>query len=170
MIRNRSDANTLQRHFQGGIQQIWLPELGVVDRCTSCHVGLKEPSLADVPTQPFRTHPVDPAQARSVRMHGLPSRTGRGHHGFRGAQQHAGLGAADSPREVHRVFLRRVPPRSSARHAATESGTQSAVSRRLRALPHREVAGRHDHEGHRRSAVALAHRRQDHARVDLSRG
>ncbi len=42
MIRNRSDANTLQRHFQGGIQQIWLPELGVVDRCTSCHVGLKE--------------------------------------------------------------------------------------------------------------------------------
>ena len=60
MIRNRSDANTLQRHFQGGIQQIWLPELGVVDRCTSCHVGLKEASLTDVPTQPFRTHPVIP--------------------------------------------------------------------------------------------------------------
>ena len=60
MIRNRSDANTLQRHFQGGIQQIWLPELGVVDRCTSCHVGLKEPSLADVSTQPFRSHPVIP--------------------------------------------------------------------------------------------------------------
>jgi len=60
MVRNRSDANTLQRHFQGGIQQIWLPELGVVDRCTSCHVGLKEPSLEDVSTQPFRTHPVIP--------------------------------------------------------------------------------------------------------------
>jgi cytochrome c1 len=60
MIRNRSDANTLQRHFQGGIQQIWLPELGVVDRCTSCHVGLKEASLSDVSTQPFRTHPVIP--------------------------------------------------------------------------------------------------------------
>ncbi|HME35720.1 MAG TPA: c-type cytochrome [Candidatus Sulfotelmatobacter sp.] len=60
MIRNRSDANTLQRHFQGGIQQIWLPELGVVDRCTSCHVGLKEASLTDVPNQPFRTHPVIP--------------------------------------------------------------------------------------------------------------
>jgi len=60
MIRNRSDANTLQRHFQGGIQQIWLPELGVVDRCTSCHVGLKEPSLTDVAAQPFRTHPVIP--------------------------------------------------------------------------------------------------------------
>ena len=60
MVRNRSDANTLQRHFQGGIQQIWLPELGVVDRCTSCHVGLKETSLTDVPTQPFRTHPTIP--------------------------------------------------------------------------------------------------------------
>ena len=60
MIRNRSDANTLQRHFQGGIQQIWLPELGVVDRCTSCHVGLKEAGLADVVTQPYRKHPVIP--------------------------------------------------------------------------------------------------------------
>jgi mono/diheme cytochrome c family protein len=60
MIRNRSDANTLRRHFQGGIQQIWLPEFGVVDRCTSCHVGLKEASLTDIPNQPFRTHPVIP--------------------------------------------------------------------------------------------------------------
>ncbi len=60
MIRNRSDANTLQRHFQRGIQQIWLPELGVVDRCTSCHVGLKEASLTDVSSQPYRTHPVIP--------------------------------------------------------------------------------------------------------------
>jgi mono/diheme cytochrome c family protein len=60
MIANRSDAVTLQRHFEGGIQQIWLPELGVVDRCTSCHVGLKEASLADVNVQPFRPHPVIP--------------------------------------------------------------------------------------------------------------
>ena len=62
MIRNRSDAVTLQRHFQGGIQQIWLPELGVVDRCTSCHVGLKEASLSDVSVQPFRKHPAIPHQ------------------------------------------------------------------------------------------------------------
>jgi mono/diheme cytochrome c family protein len=60
MVRNRSDANTLQRHFEGGIQQIWLPDLGVVDRCTSCHVGLKEASLTDVSSQPFRAHPVIP--------------------------------------------------------------------------------------------------------------
>jgi mono/diheme cytochrome c family protein len=60
MIRNRGDALTLRRHFQGGIRQIWLPSLGVVDRCQSCHVGLTEASLADVKTQPFRMHPVIP--------------------------------------------------------------------------------------------------------------
>ena len=60
MVRNRSDATTLQRHFEGGIQQIWLPEMGVVDRCTTCHVGLKEASLTDVATQPYRKHPVIP--------------------------------------------------------------------------------------------------------------
>ena len=60
MIRNRSDAVTLQRHYESGIQQIWLSDLGVVDRCTSCHVGLKEASLADVSVQPFRPHPVIP--------------------------------------------------------------------------------------------------------------
>jgi mono/diheme cytochrome c family protein len=60
MIRNRSEANTLERHFRGGIQQIWLPELGVVDRCASCHVGLNEASLTDVAAQPYRRHPVIP--------------------------------------------------------------------------------------------------------------
>ncbi len=60
VIRGRGDAVTLQRHLKGGIQQIWMPELGVVDRCTSCHVGLKEASLVDVSLQPFRRHPPIP--------------------------------------------------------------------------------------------------------------
>ena len=60
LVRNRSDAITLQRHFEGGIHQIWLPDLGIVDRCTSCHVGQKEASLIDVSTQPFRRHPFIP--------------------------------------------------------------------------------------------------------------
>jgi len=60
MISDRGDAITLRRHFQGDIQQTWLPELGVVDRCTTCHVGLKEASLSDVSVQPFRSHPVIP--------------------------------------------------------------------------------------------------------------
>jgi mono/diheme cytochrome c family protein len=60
LIRDRSDALSLRRHFQGDIQQIWLPDLAVVDRCTTCHQGLKENSLADVSEQPFGKHPVIP--------------------------------------------------------------------------------------------------------------
>jgi cytochrome c1 len=60
LIRDRGDAVSLRRHLQPGIHQIWLPELGVVDRCTTCHLGLKEASLSDVTQQPFRKHPVIP--------------------------------------------------------------------------------------------------------------
>lgn len=59
LIRNRSDGVSLARRFQGGVQQTWLPDLDVVDRCTTCHVGLKEASLAGV-AQPFRPHPPIP--------------------------------------------------------------------------------------------------------------
>src|SRR5271165_5765820 len=48
LISRRSDAASLNRRFQGGLQQMWLPDIGVVDRCTTCHVGLKEASLMDV--------------------------------------------------------------------------------------------------------------------------
>ncbi len=60
LIRNRGDAVTLRRHFQPGINQIWIPQLGVVDRCQTCHVALTETSLADVRQQPFRPHPAMP--------------------------------------------------------------------------------------------------------------
>ena len=60
MIRDRGDAVSLRRRLEPGIHQIWLPELGVVDRCTTCHLGLKEASLSDVTQQPFRKHPVIP--------------------------------------------------------------------------------------------------------------
>jgi cytochrome c1 len=89
MIRNRSEANTLRRHFQGGIQQIWLPDLGVVDRCTSCHVGLKEPTLTDVAQQPYRKHPVIP--------HNLDQ--------FGCTVCHRGQGAATTVAEAHSSTL-----------------------------------------------------------------
>ncbi len=59
-IRGRADAVTLERHFQGGIQQIWIPEQQVTDRCTTCHLGLKEASLAEASSVAFRKHPVIP--------------------------------------------------------------------------------------------------------------
>jgi len=43
-----------------GIRQIWIPEFdNRVDRCTTCHMGMSEPAMADAP-QPFRTHPRTP--------------------------------------------------------------------------------------------------------------
>ncbi len=57
LIRTRGDAASLRRRFEGGVQQIWLPQMGVVDRCGTCHVAMSEASLRDVSNQPFRPHP-----------------------------------------------------------------------------------------------------------------
>jgi cytochrome c1 len=106
MIRNRSDANTLQRHFKGGIQQIWLPDLGVVDRCTSCHVALKEASLTDVATQPFRKHPVIP--------HKLDE--------FGCVICHRGQGAATTVEEAHNSTLAWEQPILPAKYIESSCG------------------------------------------------
>jgi cbb3-type cytochrome oxidase cytochrome c subunit/cytochrome c553 len=106
MIRNRSEANTLQRHFKGGIEQIWLPELGVVDRCASCHVGLNEASLVDVPTQPFRTHPVIP--------HKLDE--------FGCTVCHRGQGAATTVAEAHNSTLAWEQPILPAKYIESSCG------------------------------------------------
>ena len=60
MIRNRPDAARLDHRFKSGINQIWIPEQHVVDRCSTCHVALQEPSLSDVRKEPFRPHPPMP--------------------------------------------------------------------------------------------------------------
>ena len=106
MIRNRSDAVTLQRHFQGGIQQIWLPDLGVVDRCTSCHVGLKEASLNDVNVQPFRPHPA------------IPHRLDQ----FGCTMCHRGQGAATTVAEAHNSTLAWEQPILPAKYIESSCG------------------------------------------------
>lgn len=106
MIRNRSEANTLQRHFKGGIQQIWLPDLGVVDRCTSCHVALKEGSLTDVAMQPFRPHPVIP--------HKLDD--------FGCTVCHRGQGAATTVSEAHNSTLAWEQPILPAKYIESSCG------------------------------------------------
>ncbi len=40
-----------------GIKQIWNQKLDRVDRCVTCHLGLKEKALVDA-KQPFRAHPL----------------------------------------------------------------------------------------------------------------
>lgn len=86
LVRARGDATTLTRRFQPGLQQIWLPELGVVDRCTTCHSALKEASLIGVTAQPFRPHPPMP--------HRLTE--------FGCVMCHRGQGAATTVEEAHR--------------------------------------------------------------------
>jgi len=106
MIRGRGDAVTLQRHFQGGIQQIWRPELGAVDRCTSCHVGLKEASLTDVSAQPFRRHPVVP---HNIEQFGC-------------VMCHRGQGIATTVEEAHSSTLAWEQPLLPARYIESSCG------------------------------------------------
>jgi mono/diheme cytochrome c family protein len=106
LIHNRSDANTLQRHFQGGIQQVWLSELGVVDRCTSCHQGLKETSLTDITTQPYRRHPI------------IPHRLDQ----FGCTLCHRGQGAATTVAEAHSSTLAWEQPILPAKYVESSCG------------------------------------------------
>ncbi|MDE3104785.1 MAG: c-type cytochrome [Acidobacteriota bacterium] len=105
LIAKRSDAATLQRHFVGGVRQVWLPQVGVVDRCESCHSGLTEASLTDVP-QPFRTHPPIP--------HGLDE--------FGCVICHRGQGAATTVAEAHDSKLAHQEPILPARFVESSCG------------------------------------------------
>jgi len=60
-ILETHDQVEAARRFTPGIRQIWNPELGVVDRCVTCHLGYEWGSLlpADLP-QPFAPHPALP--------------------------------------------------------------------------------------------------------------
>jgi mono/diheme cytochrome c family protein len=44
------------RQFEVRIVQNYIPALGAVDRCMTCHAGVQDPRMADQP-QPFTTHP-----------------------------------------------------------------------------------------------------------------
>ncbi len=63
--QGRLDTKRLIADFHPDIDQIWLPGMNVVDRCTTCHQGITQATLADksVP-QPFRAHPPIPHNVR----------------------------------------------------------------------------------------------------------
>ncbi len=106
LIRGRGEAATLQRRYQGGLQQIWMPEIGVTDRCGTCHLGMKETSLAGVSTQPFRPHPPIP--------HSLTE--------FGCAICHRGQGVATTVEEAHRSTLAWEQPILPARYLESSCG------------------------------------------------
>ncbi|HSC78447.1 MAG TPA: c-type cytochrome [Candidatus Acidoferrales bacterium] len=55
----------LHRNFQIELRQVSLPGLKTVDRCVTCHVGIDDPRMTDVP-QPYRVHPGDVLQNHPV--------------------------------------------------------------------------------------------------------
>jgi len=64
--QTRPDTKRLLADYRPDLDQIWIPEMNVVDRCITCHPGITQPSLADpsVP-QPFRAHPAIPHDVRN---------------------------------------------------------------------------------------------------------
>lgn len=55
----KRQSGTLVKSFHGGIRQTWVPKLGVVDRCETCHVNMNG-ALVGANAQPFRKHPPIP--------------------------------------------------------------------------------------------------------------
>jgi cytochrome c1 len=106
LISRRSDAVTLRRHFEPGIQQIWLPEMGVVDRCTTCHSALNEATLMDISLQPYRHHPAIPHKAEEMGC----------------SICHRGQGSATSVEEAHKSTLAWEEPLLPAKYLESACG------------------------------------------------
>jgi mono/diheme cytochrome c family protein len=106
--QTRSDTKALTASFHAGIDQIWISEMKVVDRCTTCHIGISDPKLQDssVP-QPFRTHSFIP---HSVNDWGC-------------VICHRGQGVATEVTEAHQTTLGWEQPTLSIRYIQASCGT-----------------------------------------------
>jgi len=63
--QGRPDTKKLLADYSPNIDQVWLPGMNVTDRCTTCHQGIMQASLADASVpQPFRGHPPIPHNVR----------------------------------------------------------------------------------------------------------
>lgn len=82
-------ARNMARAFDVKMQQIYLEGLNTVDRCTSCHLGVENPLMADAPV-PFRTHSGDYLKNHSVERFGC-------------TVCHHGQGRATNKKEAHGV-------------------------------------------------------------------
>jgi mono/diheme cytochrome c family protein len=58
LLQEKADPDLDLDEFERGIFQVELPQFKRVDRCISCHHGLEDQRMSEVP-QPHRTHPGD---------------------------------------------------------------------------------------------------------------
>ncbi|MFZ0819118.1 MAG: c-type cytochrome [Candidatus Acidiferrales bacterium] len=104
----RPDTKRLLADYHPDIDQIWIPDLGVVDRCTTCHQGITQPSLLDASVpQPFRAHPPIPHRVREWGC----------------AVCHRGQGAATEVAEAHETTLAWEQPLLPVRYIQASCGT-----------------------------------------------
>jgi mono/diheme cytochrome c family protein len=67
-----------ESHAKPEIAQIYLEDIKVADRCTTCHRGIDNPLFADAP-QPFRTHPGEVLKSHDITRFGCtPCHDGQG--------------------------------------------------------------------------------------------
>jgi mono/diheme cytochrome c family protein len=63
--QGRPDTKRLLADYSPNIDQVWMPGMNVTDRCTTCHQGITQPTLADASVPlPFRAHPQIPHNVR----------------------------------------------------------------------------------------------------------
>ena len=105
---SRPDTKRLLADYSPNIDQIWLPGMNLTDRCTTCHQGITQPTLADdaVP-QPFRAHPPVP---HHVRQWGCTT-------------CHRGQGPATEVSEAHETTLAWEKPILPARYLQASCGS-----------------------------------------------
>ncbi|HEX5085529.1 MAG TPA: c-type cytochrome [Blastocatellia bacterium] len=63
---------TRAEQVPGGLQQVWAPELGRVDRCTTCHQGVEWKGLEGAPN-PFKSHPQEILKSHPIDQFGCSS-------------------------------------------------------------------------------------------------
>lgn len=107
---SRPDTKTLLADYHLGINQIWVPQMGVVDRCTTCHLGINQASLRDpsVP-EPYRAHPLIPHRVEDWGCVVCHRGQGRATEVSEAHENHLGLGTAHAAHKLHSGFLRRLP-------------------------------------------------------------
>lgn len=79
------------KQVPSGIQQVWVPQLGRADRCTTCHMGVSWKGLESAP-EPFRTHSAGILKKHPIAQYGC-------------TVCHGGQGQAVDERSAHATMV-----------------------------------------------------------------
>ena len=134
--QGRADTKKLLADYNPNIDQAWIPGMNVVDRCSTCHQGMTQPTLADQ----FRSTAVscpsaDSPQRSRLGLHHMPPgpRAGNGSRG--GARNNPCVGTADFACSLSAGFVWQLPPGRHQGDAATYARKGTAFKAELPGLP-----------------------------------